>query len=146
MNISTPNISIALRPSRALFTAITFLHAVAAITIVFVSIPVGIKLVVLVLIILLGAKAIYQFVLLSNHRAVTHISSSIASAKCKIELKNGNTIHTSLKHAGWVFDYFVVLVFSANKNIYKAIIAKDAASQEQFYALRLYLRSINTLR
>lgn len=146
MNISTPNVSIALRPSRALFTAITFLHVIAAITIVFVSIPIGIKLVVIVLIILLGAKAIYQFVLLKDHHAVTHVSSSTVSSKCKIELKNGNTVHTSLKHAGWIFDYFVVLVFSANKNIYKTIIAKDAASQEQFYALRLYLRSTNTLR
>ena len=146
MNISTHSLNIALRPSRALFAAITFLHVLAAATIIFISIPVGIKLIVIVLIILLVVKAVNQFVLLKDRNSVVHVSASSASIQSRIELKNGNTIHTSLIHAGWVFEYFVVLVFSANKNVYKAIIAKDAISQEKFYTLRLYLRSTNTLR
>lgn len=69
-----------------------------------------------------------------------------ASNECKIESKDGTLHDARIKNADWLFRYFAVIILCTNSKIYKTIIAKDTLSQEQFYTLRLYLRSINTLR
>ena len=84
--------------------------------------------------------------LLQNKNSILKITAVSASNECKIETSNGTTHDARIQNADWLFRFFAVIVLSVNTKIYKTIIAKDMLSQEQFYALRLYLRSINTLR
>lgn len=81
--------------------------------------------------------------MLKSDAAVIRVSTTSKVGQCSIELKNGKTYQASLKDADWLFEYFAVFAFTANTKAIKTIIAKDAMSQEQFYALRLYLRSFN---
>lgn len=93
-----------------------------------------------------GVYVTKQYVLLQNKNSIVKIITVSASNECKIENRDGTLHDARIKNADWLFRYFVVIILSTNSKIYKTIIAKDVLSQEQFYTLRLYLRSINTLR
>lgn len=146
MNTSTHNLSITLRPSRALLIVFSFIHLVAVSALVFISISVWVKAIAIASILIIGIKTIEQYALLTADNSVVKISASSATNQCQIEINNEKILHAHIKDAGWLFEYFAVLVLSTNTKVFKTIIAKDAISQEQFYALRLYLRSFNTQR
>ena len=153
MNISTANFSVTLNPSKpswALALSLSILYLLAAICILLVSIPALLKVIALAALTYLGVKAIKQHALLRADSSITAIvcsSSNLGSGsgnnKCKVILNNGKEFQTELISANCLFDYFIVFLFKNNTKKFKATIAKDAISQEQFYALRLYLRSIN---
>ena len=86
--------------------------------------------------------AIRRFGLLTSNDSVLHLSCT-ASDRCRIELNNGKVYQANITSADWLFNYFAVILLQNNSKKFKVIIAKDAVSQEQFYALRLYLRSLN---
>ncbi len=97
------------------------------------------------IVLMMAAKTIKQYALLSSEDSIYKLRCS-SNSKCQIELKNGKVFHAKLIAANWLFDYFTVFLLQNNTNKFKATIAKDSMSQEQFYALRLYLRSLNKLR
>jgi len=115
LNISTPSLSITVRPSRVLLASLTFLHVLATITIIFVSISIWLKLVIVALIVAMGMHAIYKIVMLKERYAVIQINASVASTLCHIELKNGNTFQANLKHAGWIFEFLLRLYLVQTK-------------------------------
>ncbi len=90
----------------------------------------------------MAVNLIKQYAMLSAEKSVTKLDCS-SKNKCKIELKNKKVYQVRLVTTGWLFNYFAVLVLQSNVKKIKVIIAKDAVSQEQFYTLRLYLRSLN---
>lgn len=96
-------------------------------------------------IIFIAAITFKQYVLLTSANSIIKINCS-SKCKCRIELNNGKVYQAKLVAADWLFDYFAVIVLQNNTKKFKATIAKDTMSQEQFYALRLYLRSLNKLR
>ncbi len=146
MNTSTHKLSITLRPSRALFIVFSFIHLIAVSGLVFISVSIWVKAITIVPIIIIGIKNIKQYALLKADNSVVKISDSSTRNECQIEINNGKTHLAHIKDVGWLFEYFAVLVLSTNTKIYKTIIAKDAISQEQFYVLRIYLRSLNNQR
>ena len=85
---------------------------------------------------------IRRFALLTSNDSVLHLSCA-SNDRCRIELVNGKVYQTKITSADWLFNYFAVILLQSNSKKFKVIIAKDAVSQEQFYALRLYLRSLN---
>ncbi len=90
---------------------------------------------------------IRQYVFFHNKKSIIKITATMNALKtCEIEVKDGTTHKARIDNAGWFLNYFATILFCANSCKYKTIIAKDTLSQEQFYTLRLYLRSINTLR
>ena len=93
----------------------------------------------------MAVKTIKQYALLKSENSIYKLRCS-SNSKCEIELKNGKVFQAKLIAANWLFDYFAVFLLQNNTNKFKATIAKDSMSQEQFYALRLYLRSLNKLR
>ena len=124
---------------------LVFLHLLAIVSILLIEIPVMLKLLSILLVIYLSVIAIRQSVLLASDSSIIKMSST-AKGKSQLELKNGAVHQANLISAQWLFEYFVVIIFKNNRRKYKTVIAKDTLSQEQFYALRLYLRSLNTLR
>ncbi len=146
MNTSTHKLGITLRPSRALFIVFSFIHIVAVSALVFISVSVWVKTITIIPIIIIGIKNIEQYALLKADNSVVKISDSSTRNQFQIETNNGKTHLAHIKYAGWLFEYFAVLVLSTNAKIFKSIIAKDAISQEQFYVLRIYLRSLNNQR
>ena len=146
MNTSTPNINCSLKPSRALFVFLLFLHALAIVCLLLVFFSIVVQILAIALVCISGIVTIRRYVLLSNKNSIVKFLTTGVSKICKIELKIGQIHNANIKYAGWVLGYFAIIVLSTNANNYKTIIAKDTLSQEQFYALRLYLRSINTLR
>ncbi len=145
MSLSIPNINLTLKPSQVLFACFAVLHVLAALCLIFISVSVWYKLFALVLVLLNGVYTIKHYILLNNSNSIVRISISVISKLHKIEFKDGTTHHVHIKNAAWLFNYFATIVFYTKSKRYKSIIAKDTLSQEQFYALRLYLRSINSL-
>ena len=99
----------------------------------------------MLLIILIAFVVLRRFALLTSNDSVLHLSCA-ANDRCRIELVNGKVYQTNITSADWLFNYFAVILLQSNSKKFKVIIAKDAVSQEQFYALRLYLRSLNNQR
>ena len=146
MNTSIANISLSLKPSRVLFISFVFIYALAAVSLVAVSISIWIKVIAIGFVLASSVYTIKHYIFLKNKTSVVKISAASDSRKCRIEINCGKIYQAHIKNAGWIFGYFAIFVLNTNTNKYKTIIAKDVLSQEQFYALRLYLRSINTLR
>jgi len=142
LNTSTDNFSITLQPSRALFLSLGSVHFLAIVSILFLSIPVWVKIVLVFFIFVTAAITFKQYVLLKSANSISKLNCS-SKRKCRVELNNGKVYQAKLIAADWLFDYFAVLVLQNNTKKFKATIAKDTMSQEQFYALRLYLRSLN---
>ena len=90
----------------------------------------------------MGVKTIKQYALLLTQTSIIKLICS-SDNKCKITLKSGEEFQVKLISANCLFDYFIVFLFKNNAKKFKATIAKDTVSQEQFYALHLYLRSFN---
>ncbi len=93
----------------------------------------------------MAVKTIKQYALLKSEDSIYKLRCS-SNSKCKIELKNGKVFQAKLIAENWLFDYFAVFLLQNSTNKFKGTIAKDSMSQEQFYALRLCLRSLNKLR
>lgn len=123
-----------------------FLHLLAVVSLIFISIPIWLKVIVIALILIIGARTIAQYALLKTNNTVVKISASSEASQCRIEINNGKIYHARIKDAGWLFEFFAILVLKTSTKTFKTIIAKDAIGQEQFYALRLYLRSLNIQR
>jgi len=119
------------------------LDAAALVSLMLIAIPLWGKVVAFCITFYFAVKITMQYALLKSDAAVIRVSTTSKVGQCSIELKNGKTYQASLKDADWLFEYFAVFAFTANTKAIKTIIAKDAMSQEQFYALRLYLRSFN---
>lgn len=115
----------------------------AVVTLVLITIPLWIKAVAIVSVLITGIKVIAQYSLLKTEGSIVKISASGAGDECKIETRGEITHRARLKSADCLFGYFILFVFGTNKKTFKSIIAKDAVRSEQFYALRLYLRSFN---
>ena len=122
-----------------------FFHLLAAVSILFLAISILLKAIVILLIISLGIITIKKFVLLRDDSSIVKLNCA-EKGKSRLTLKNGTVMQANIVSAQWLFEYFAVLIFKSNSKTCKSIIAKDALSQEQFYTLRLYLRSLNTLR
>lgn len=136
-----------MKPSWALTLSLSFLYLLAAICIALISLPIGLKVIALAVLIFVGVKAIKQHALFATDASIIKLNGfNPSNNKCKIKLKNGKKIQVNLISAECLFGYFIVLAFKDNANKYKITIAKDMVSQEQFYALRLYLRSLIKLR
>ena len=122
-----------------------FLHFLAIVSTLLLAMPISLKVIIILLIVSLGFITIKKFVLFKDDSSVINLNCA-DRGKSKLTLKNGAEVQANIVSAKWLFEYFAVLVFKSNAKLYKTVIAKDALSQEQFYALRLYLRSLNTLR
>ncbi len=109
------------------------------------TISIWIKVILFFLVVYLGVTTIKQYALLNDNNSISKIISS-GNKKCKIELNSGKIIQANITAVGSLFDYFIVIVVKNNSNKITSIIAKDSISQEQFYALRLYLRSFKKQR
>ena len=142
MNTSTANFSITLKPSKALFLSLSALHLFAAISISLLFIAISVKLALVMILLLMAVKTIKQYVLLKTDHSIAKLNC-LTNCKCRLELNNGKVYQVKIISAEWLFNYFAVLVLRNNSNKFKATIAKDTLSQEQFYALHLYLRSLN---
>ncbi len=142
MNTSTDNFSITLQPSRALFISLCSVHFLAIVSILFLSIPIFVKVALVFFVFVLATYTVNQYVLLKSEKSIYKLNCR-NTRKCRVELNNGKVYQANLIAANWLFDYFAVLVLQNNTKKFKATIAKDTMSQEQFYALRLYLRSLN---
>ena len=92
-----------------------------------------------------AVNSIKQYALFKSDNAIYKLSS-LGDRKLLVELKNGKVFQAKVISAECLFDYFTVFVLQNNARKYKSTIAKDTLSQEQFYTLRLYLRSFNKLR
>lgn len=90
-----------------------------------------------------GKTAIQRFVLLKTRNSILEINTTNVQNECVVQKLNGIKERACIKHASWAFNYFAVILFIINTKYYTAIISKDVISQEQFYALCLYLRSSN---
>ena len=88
-------------------------------------------------------KTIQQFVFLKSKNSIIEISTTNAPNKCEIVKFQGIKERACVEYASWVVNYFAIIVLVVNTKFYKVIISKDVISQEQLYALRLYLRSSN---
>ena len=86
-----------------------------------------------------------KYIFFKSNNSIAKLSCT-KNGKCRVELKNGKVFQAKIVSAEWLFNYFAVFVLENNVNKFKTTIAKDALSQEQFYSLRLYLRSLNNLR
>ena len=145
MNTSIANLSVSLQPSKVLLITLGIFHLLASVSILLITIPILFKVILILLILLLGFVTIKQFVLLNDNCSVVKLNCA-DKGNTRLTLKNGSVVNANIVSAQWLFEYFVVLIFKNHSKKYKAVIAKDALSQEQFYTLRLYLRSLNTLR
>lgn len=105
------------------------------------AIPIWLKIIASTALVFIGINAIKRHALFKSDASIISLVC-LSEGKCKIKLNNGKQLQVKLVSADILFDYFVAFSFKNNANIYKATIAKDTISQDQFYALRLYLRSI----
>jgi len=121
------------------------LYLVAIFSILLFSIPVWTKVLAALLLIVMAYKAIEKHVLFNADESIVKINCTNNNI-CKVELKNGKVYKTNVTSASWLFNYFLIIVLQNNKMKLSAAIAKDTMSQEQLYAFRLYLRSLNTQR
>ena len=101
-----------------------------------------IKVLAVLLIISIAFVVIRQFALLISNDSVLHLRCA-ANDRCRIGLNNGKVYQANIISADWLFNYFALILLQSNSKKFKVIISKDAVSQEQFYTLRLYLRSLN---
>jgi hypothetical protein len=90
----------------------------------------------------LAIKTIKQHILFLSANSISKINCA-ASRECQIEMNDGRIYQAKLISADCLFNYFAVLVLQANAKKFSVTIAKDTMSQEKFYQLNLYLRSIN---
>ena len=141
MTTSTANINIECKVSRALLLLFAFIYLLALISIWLISIPIILKLVLFFVVIYLGVANIKQYSLLQAANSVVRIIGA-SNGKCKIECNDGKFIQAKIISSGNLFGTFIIMVMKNNAQKITSIIAKDSISQEQFYALRLYLRSI----
>ena len=125
--------------------SLSSVHLLAIFSILFLSIPILIKVVLVFFIFVIAANTFNQYVLLKSAKSISKLNCS-GERKCRIELNDGKVYKAKLIAANWLCDYFEVLVLQNNTKKFKSTIAKDTMSQEQFYALRLYLRSLNKQR
>ena len=107
--------------------------------------PIWIKALFVSIIILMANLQIKQYVLLSSNNAIKKINCS-GNDKCRVELNNELSYLAKIISADWLLNYFAVFVLQSNTKRFNLIIAKDAMSQEQFYTLSLYLRSLKSKR
>jgi len=142
LNTSTDNLSITLKPSNAVIICLGSLHLLALIVVVLLSIAAWLKALLLILVVAMATKAIREHGLNISETSITKLSCA-SNSKCRIELNNGTAIQAKITNADWLFNYFAVLIIQSKQNKFNTVIAKDSLSQEQFYTLRLYLRSLN---
>ena len=152
MSTYTPNLSISLRPSRALLFTFLFLYLLALACIGFIAVPTWVKAVLIIILLLSGSVTLHQFVYLKSKNSVVRIDASGSINKCIIKTADDIEYQTEIKSIAVLFNYFVVIAFcesakdfsfkSKNRRLFKTIIAKDVISQEQLYALRLCDKSI----
>ncbi len=131
-----------MQSSKALLMCFVMLNVLAVISVALLTIQVWVKILCVLLVIYIAAKIIKQYVLLKAEHSISKMNCA-NNLKCRLEFVNGKVCQAKLISADWLFDYFAILEFQKNAKKFKAVIAKDAVSQEQFYALRLYLRSLN---
>ncbi len=122
--------------------SLSLLYLIALISILFLSLSVLFKVVLVFIVLIMAIYTIKQYALLKSENSIYKLRCS-SNNKCQIELKNGKVLQAKLISAEWLFNYFAVLLLQNNTKKFKATIAKDSMSQEQLYALRLYLRSFN---
>jgi len=142
LSTSTANLSITLHPSKTLLLSLVFLKLLAVVSVILLSIPIWIKGVVVCGIVIIALHLVKQHALLKHSHSITSLNCA-HDKKCKIKFNDGNSCNAEIISAEWLFNYFAVFVFQNKKKKLNATIAKDSMSQEQFYALRLYLRSLN---
>ena len=93
------------------------------------------------MVIYFGVANTKQYALLQNTNSVIKIVGA-SNGNCKIEFNDGKFIQAKIVSSGSLFEYFKIIVMKNNSQKITSIIAKDSISQEQFYVLRLYLRSL----
>ncbi|MFK7816335.1 MAG: protein YgfX [Gammaproteobacteria bacterium] len=142
MNTSTAKINITCKASHALLLVFSSAYILALLSIWLIAIPAWIKLISSLIAIYFGTITIKQYALLKADNSVIRIISS-GDNKCKVEFQDGSTAQANIISISSLFDCFVVLVIKNKSNKITLVIAKDSISQEQFYMLRLYLRSLN---
>lgn len=146
LSTSTANVSfshqLSSNPSKVLLVSLSLLYLVATISILFLSLNIWIKGTCIVIVLVLAIKTIKQHILFLSTNAISKINCS-ANRKCRIELNNGKVYQAKLMSADCLFNYFVVFTMQASAKKFSAAIAKDTMSQEKFYQLNLYLRSLN---
>lgn len=123
-----------------------FLHTLAIVCLVLISISIWIKIGAILLVLVSAVNTVKHYALLRDKNSIVKLFATSSPQDCKIKIKSGALLPAHIENAGWLFGYFAIIVLRANSNKHKCIIAKDMLSQEQFYTLRLYLRSINALR
>ena len=145
MKKSTVNFSYTAKPSKTLVLSFVFLHALAVASLILISIPIWLKCLSILLIVLMAFNVLRRYALFISNDSIRHLSCA-SNKKCRIELYNGNVHQVKLVSSAWLFNYFAVMVLQSSSRKFKLAISKDTLSQEQFYALRLYLRSKNNER
>ena len=142
MNTSTLNLSITLRPSKILAATIVSLHLLAAVCIALISIPLWVKVIVVLIIITMAKTSLSQYVWLNAENSIIKINSTSSVGQFLIQTKGNKFYQASMINSVWLFEYLALIVFQVKVNnrktkTIKAIITKDMISQEQLYVLRL---------
>ncbi len=141
MNTSTLNLSITLKPSKVLAVVILALHLLAGVCIVLITIPAFFTIIMLFLLLVMVMTALRKYVWLNASNSIIKINSTATAGQYLIQTKADKTYQASMINSVWVLNYFAIIVFkvnlgSPNTKDFKVVIAKDALSQEQLYALR----------
>jgi hypothetical protein len=141
LTASTANINIQCKASKALLLVFAFIYLLALVSIGLISISVWLKIPLFLVVIYFGVANTKQYALLQNTNSVIKIVGA-SNGNCKIEFNDGKFIQAKIVSSGSLFEYFKIIVMKNNSQKITSIIAKDSISQEQFYVLRLYLRSL----
>ena len=141
-----PSLSLTLRPSLVLSLSVIFIHALAIVSLALITAPAWIKAAASVACLVIGIRLTARYALLKTDGAIVKIMAFNATNPCKIKTRGGAEYGVRLKSADLQFDYIALLVFGTNKRTFKAVITKDAVDPEEFYTLRLYLRSFERLK
>lgn len=123
-----------------------FIHALAIISLALITAPEWLKAAVSVMCLVIGIRLTARYALLKTDNAIIKITAFNPTSPCKIKTRGGAEYGVRLRSADLQFNYIALLIFGTNKRTFKTIITKDAIDPEQFYTLRLYLRSFERLK
>ena len=123
-----------------------FIHGLAIVSLALITVPAWVKAAAILVCLAVGARLTTRYALLKTRGSIVKVTISDAMDLCQIEMRGGAVYHAQLKDADLQFGHVALLVFGVDNKTFKAVIAKDAVDSNQFYALRLYVRSFDGLK
>ena len=120
-------------------------YLLAIFSVLFLSVPIAVKAISIFALVYFTTPVFKHDVLLLKDTSIIKLNCA-ANGKARVEFKNGKALQVKITSMQLVFGYFVILLLRDHQRMHNVVIAKDTSSQEQFHALRVYLRSYKRLR